>query len=183
MMRTSTTGRGVLRAATAILVAASVTTAASAAPRKPGEQEGIGAAISQPLRDLSIMREKTDEVLKTARAAPYADPTERQCEAIAADITALDEALGPDVDVAVDDNGNPIMALAAGAVKGAVGLPFRGVVRRLTGAEKRDRELQRAVLAGMARRSYLKGLKAGIDCEDMAVVLEAPAAAVLEARP
>jgi hypothetical protein len=47
--------------------------------------------------------------------------------------------------------------LVTDAVRGATALPFRGVIRRVTGAETRDKLRARAVLAGMTRRGFLKG--------------------------
>ena len=56
----------------------------------------------------------------------------------------------------------------AGAIRDAVGLPFRGVVRRLSGAEARDRELRAYVLAGIVRRAFLKGVAQAHDCPAVA---------------
>jgi hypothetical protein len=42
-------------------------------------------------------------------------------------------------------------------VKSVVKLPFSGVIRRITGAQKRDAAHEDALVAGVARRAYLKG--------------------------
>jgi hypothetical protein len=39
-----------------------------------------------------------------------------------------------------------------------MGLPFRGVVRRISGAHKRDQKREHAILAAIARRGFLKGV-------------------------
>ncbi|HSF11433.1 MAG TPA: hypothetical protein VLA50_00535, partial [Erythrobacter sp.] len=44
-------------------------------------------------------------------------------------------------------------------------LPFRGILREVTGAASNDRELRAAYTAGMVRRSFLKGLGMGRGCE------------------
>lgn len=128
---------------------------AIAAP--PGEQPTIRGAVTQPLRDLNIMRTKVAEPLQTARAEPYAIKNLKACENIRAEIARLDEALGPDVD---EDQAQPgmVKTLAASAVRSAVKLPFSGVVRHLTGADARERVRQQSVQAGMARRAFLKGV-------------------------
>ncbi len=46
----------------------------------------------------------------------------------------------------------------------ALDLPYRGILRRLTGADKRDRARTAAVLAGMVRRAWLKGLARNANC-------------------
>ena len=43
-------------------------------------------------------------------------------------------------------------------------IPFRGWVRRLTGAERYSREVAAAIAAGTIRRAYLKGLGAAAGC-------------------
>lgn len=44
-------------------------------------------------------------------------------------------------------------------------LPFRGVVRKVTGAEKHAKEVERAYQAGKLRRAFLKGLMASLGPE------------------
>lgn len=143
----------------ALLLAGCATTEA-ARPRG----DDAGEAVVQPLKDLSLVRERPPDVLLRAAAAPYAPAP--SCEAMAAEIAELDAALGPDVDVKPTDGGGADMAadLVGGAVRGALGLPFRGVVRKISGAEKRDRDMARAILAGVVRRAYLKGVRAAQAC-------------------
>ena len=43
-------------------------------------------------------------------------------------------------------------------------IPFRGVVRKLSGAESHDRLVQSAIIAGNVRRAYLKGLGEARGC-------------------
>lgn len=119
--------------------------------------------MAQPFRDLGFIQEAPSEALRRAVRAPYAVPEGGDCTTLAAEVAALDAILGPDVDQpagksdAADD-------LVAGAVRSAFSLPFRGVVRRLTGAERRDRDLREAVRAGAARRGFLKGLAHAAQC-------------------
>jgi hypothetical protein len=48
--------------------------------------------------------------------------------------------------------------LVGGALRSALGLPMRGIVRWISGADRRAKVHARAVLAGIARRSFLKGV-------------------------
>ena len=50
--------------------------------------------------------------------------------------------------------------MIAGALRNFTDLPFRGVVRKLSGAEKKQASAceTRAIIAGVARRSFLKGV-------------------------
>lgn len=123
----------------------------------------MGAAIAQPFHDLGVIQATPADALRSAAKAPYAVPTTGDCPALAAELAALDAILGPDVDKAAQ---KPDAAgeLVAGAVRSAFSLPFRGVVRRLTGAEQRDREMREAVRAGTARRGFLKGLAYNAHC-------------------
>lgn len=148
------------------------------------DQPTIRGAVTQPLRDLNIMRTKVAEPLQTARAAPYDVANLKECQAIQAKIAQLDEALGPDVD---EDQAQPgiVKTLAASAVRSAVKLPFSGVVRRLSGADARERLRQQSVQAGMARRAFLKGValdrcNPGGDVPYLDIAAAAPA---VELRP
>jgi hypothetical protein len=128
---------------------------AAAAPA--GSQPTIRGAVTQPLRDLNLMRTKVAAPLQTARAAPYDIANLKECAAIRAQGAVELGDLGPDVD---EDQTQPglVRTLAASAVRSAVKLPFSGVVRHLSGADAKERLRQQSVQAGMARRAFLKGV-------------------------
>ncbi|HRD45035.1 MAG TPA: hypothetical protein PLF78_00980 [Caulobacter sp.] len=130
----------------------------------PKTSSGMGEAVGQPLRDLGMVRPATPDVLVNAAAAPYAVADSADCAALAEEVAALDILLGQDVDAPKSGDDNLAGDIVLGALRGAVSLPFRGVVRRVSGAERRDRERAAAILAGMVRRGYLKGLLAGARC-------------------
>lgn len=121
----------------------------------------LSEAATQPLRDLNLMHREVAPPLKQAKAAPYRLADAQACAALKGEIADLDAALGPDVDSAAKAKPGMVKALAADALSNAVKIPFRGVVRKLSGAERRDRERQDALMAGMARRAFLKGVVAG----------------------
>lgn len=123
----------------------------AASPAAAGERESIGDAMVQPLRDLSVIRQETPMILQKAVEAPYAPSGD--CEIMRQEIADLDEVLGDDIG-SVNDDGS---TLFTSAVRGAIKLPFSSVIRRITGAHKRDQAYQDALVAGVARRAYLKG--------------------------
>lgn len=134
---------------------------------KRGSVEGAATA---PLRDLNMVRAKIPEVLLQALDDPYARPPRSfKCSALAALIRPLDEALGPDLDrVPVGDENlmdrGKSTALGAAADLASDAIPFRGFVRKLSGAEAHDRLVQSAIVAGNVRRAYLKGLGESKGC-------------------
>lgn len=129
---------------------------------------GMGAAVTAPLRDFNVVRQEVPDILRIARDNPYAVPERLDCPGLRFEIARYDLVLGPDLDVPSDPTDRSIYARGAEAVSGAAldavrdattgWIPFRSVVRRLTGAEQADRDFRAAVLAGTIRRAYLKGL-------------------------
>jgi hypothetical protein len=127
-------------------------------------------ALASPLHDVNLVRTKIPDVLLDAIDAPYAKPRPQTCPEIVAEVAPLDDALGPDLDrPATADNPSLLQrgnSTAADAVRGAVEglIPYRGWVRRLTGAEQHDRLVAAAIAAGGVRRAYLKGLGLAMRC-------------------
>ncbi|MBY0342901.1 MAG: hypothetical protein K2Q29_03485 [Sphingomonadales bacterium] len=123
-----------------------------------------GEVAKTPLRDLNIDGRDIPEVLVAAERDPYATAGLDQCNAIVADIAALDGILGADYDIAEDRGGDRISEGRIGqSVVGSI-LPFRGILREVTGAAENDRRLRAAYTAGMVRRAFLKGWGLGRGC-------------------
>lgn len=116
----------------------------------------VGEAMSQPLRDLSLVREETPDVLSRAAAKPYDQLFD--CAGVTEELAALEEALGPDLDAPPTEDGMVAGEMLAEVIDDVLALPFRGIVRRITGAHQRDREKARAIVAGVGRRGFLRGL-------------------------
>jgi hypothetical protein len=55
------------------------------------------------------------------------------------------------------------LTVASGAASDVI--PFRGWIRKLSGAEQHDRYVQAAITAGAVRRAYLKGLGEAKGCD------------------
>jgi hypothetical protein len=157
-----------------IALGACTTTRSDGSPQvqtsSDAKRESLGGAVSAPLRDFNVLRVKIPEVLLQALADPYARPPgPTDCEQLIALVRPLDGALGADLDepsVDEDDLMDKGRGAALGAVAGATSdfIPFRGWVRKLTGAEKHDRLVQAAIAAGGVRRGYLKGLGEANGC-------------------
>jgi hypothetical protein len=131
-----------------------------------GQEGGVDRAIQQPMRDLSLIRDQPPASLVRAAAAPYDVSDAATCGQASRELDELDAALGPDLQAGGDEDEGQINVggLASDLVSGAVGLPFRGIVRTVTGAEQRDRRLREAVLAGMVRRGFIKGRMSLMNC-------------------
>lgn len=124
----------------------------------------IDEAATGPLRDVGIVRRAPDPVLAAVADAPYALTEPVDCAGLRAEIAVLDGVLGPDVDATPQSKSNAVDDLASGAVGGLVDVPFRGVIRRLSGSDARDKALRRAILAGQLRRAFLKGVAVARAC-------------------
>jgi hypothetical protein len=135
---------------------------------------GVGGAVSAPLHDFNIVKENVPAVLLRARDNPYATAGVNECADILKEMGELDLALGPDLDTPRDvahktvyTNGASMAAeVALDAVKDTAEgvIPMKSWVRKLSGAEKNDKRVRQAVLAGEIRRAFLKGLGVMHDC-------------------
>jgi hypothetical protein len=161
-----------------LLLAAVLAGCASSSADKAGQ--AVGQAATQPLQDLNVVRAEIPPPLLAAQKAPYALPADRSCAAIADEVRALDAVLGADLDTrATDRNPSLIERGAADALRNTAEgvIPFRGWVRRLTGAERYSREVAAAIAAGTVRRAYLKGFGQSAGCATPAAPSLAPPAA------
>jgi len=117
-----------------------------------------------PLRDLNIDARDIPEALRIAARDPYATQGMETCNAIVTEIANLDMVLGADYDIAEADGNDRLSEGRIGqSIVGSI-LPFRGVVREVTGAAGNERLLRAAYTAGMARRAFLKGWGLGRGC-------------------
>jgi hypothetical protein len=148
--------------------------------------KGVTDAATTPLSDLNLVKAEIPPVLAEALKAPYRPPAAPGCEAIAAEVSQLEVVLGADLDVPpsphrpslIERGSSAAGEAAVGALRGAAEgvIPFRGWVRRLSGAERYSREVAAAIAAGAVRRSYLKGVGQARGCAAPAAPA-APAAA------
>lgn len=146
---------------------------ASAPPPQPADStpksgSGMAQAVATPLSDLNLVNAPIPAVLTEAQRAPYGEPADGTCAGLTASVVALDAVLGPDLDLPPQPNNPGLVERGAGmvgqaatqSVRGAAEslVPFRGWVRRISGAERYSREVAAAIAAGIVRRAYLKGM-------------------------
>ncbi len=139
-------------------------------------------AATGSLEDLNIKQRDIPPLLLTVAQNPYAPPAKLTCPVIRSELTELDTLLGPDVkpkevEVAsnsgfmssdfmltdtesmVDNGGDFAHDALMGAIRSKTSiLPFRGIIRSITGANRHQSKLEEAYQAGKLRRAYLKGL-------------------------
>jgi hypothetical protein len=130
-------------------------------------EKNVRDAATTPLSDLNVVRADIPPVLAAAQKAPYAVPADKACAALATDVQALDAALGADLDTpATGANPSLIERGAADALRNTAEgvIPFRGWVRKLSGAERYSRDVAAAIAAGTIRRAYLKGIAQAGGC-------------------
>lgn len=110
-----------------------------------------------PLRDLNLARDPIPPLLLTAQEAPYDTTGLKKCRDIGAAIAELDAILGPDLDVMAEEDDRISMGRIARSAVGSL-MPFRSIVREITGAADHRRAFEQAIHAGAVRRGFLKGL-------------------------
>ena len=134
------------------------------------KRQSVEGAVTTPLRDLNVMKTKIPPILLKTLEDPYARPPRGwKCSTLATLIRPLDAALGPDLDQVAPGDENLLergksTALGAAADFASDAIPFRGWVRKLTGAESHDKLVLSAIVAGDVRRAYLKGLGEARGC-------------------
>ena len=143
-----------------------------ATPAPPSGSTVVEEVVSGPFKDLNLMKQDIPPVLVGLHGQPYNPPEDGTCTGLASEVTALDAVLGPDLDV-VTMSGRTAGNTAAKALTQASHslVPYRSWIRKLSGAEKRAERLAAALLAGTARRAFLKGLGVAQGCAPPAAPL------------
>lgn len=116
-----------------------------------------------PLTTLNLARDPIPPVLLQARAAPYANQGISGCDDIRREVADLEAVLGDDFDTTPPEE----RAVSAGGVaQSLLGslIPFRGVIRELSGAKAHEHNFREAISAGLMRRAYLKGIGQQLGC-------------------
>lgn len=136
--------------------------------------DGFGGAVTAPLDDVGLRRERIPTVLLQAQANPYDMRNLDRCSTIGAEVARLDEALGPDLDEPPAPDGRNLgdraVDAAAEAALDAIRdtatdfIPARSWIRTLSGADQHSREVQAAIEAGRLRRAFLKGQGMRFNC-------------------
>ncbi|MFB0611246.1 hypothetical protein [Aurantiacibacter poecillastricola] len=116
-----------------------------------------------PLSDLNLARDPIPPILLWAEENPYANEGLETCRNIRKGIADLDAVLGDDIDTEAPDERR---LTVTGVAQSAIGMfiPFRGIIREISGANEHEYEFRQAIAAGLMRRAYLKGLGEARDC-------------------
>lgn len=137
----------------------------------PAQESGTTAErardiATQPVRDVGLRRDEIPPVLERATIDPYSLSGVGTCARLAAAVIELNAVLGADFDAPPEPEGNEGGRIAAAGGRALVNsvIPFRGLVRELSGAASADRQLQAAVNAGIARRGFLRGVHRSRGC-------------------
>lgn len=128
------------------------------------DRVGVGDIALAPLADFNLRRDPIPPALLRARLAPYASEGLDNCVNILEEIGNLDAVLGEDFDTAAPEEERSLSAgkIAKDAFTSLI--PYRGVVRELTGANDHEANFRQAIAAGLVRRAYLKGLGQAQGC-------------------
>jgi hypothetical protein len=127
-------------------------------PKKVDEAgRAMGDIVTAPLQDTNIKTKRIPEILELARGGPYETTGLNSCAAINRSIASLTEVLGSDFDTPEDrrpNRGRQAANVGKSVVQGFI--PFRGVIREVTGAAAAQRQWDAAVDAGIARRGIAR---------------------------
>ena len=128
--------------------------------------------VTQPFKDLNMIKSDIPPALAQI-TDPYATPEVVDCHWLNYQLSELDKVLGPDPirkardersigekgsDLAVEATNDAINSAATGI------LPARGIIRKLSGADKADKEHRNAIERGKVRRGYLTGIAEAKNC-------------------
>ncbi|MDE3061113.1 MAG: hypothetical protein KGJ06_08885 [Pseudomonadota bacterium] len=142
-----------------------------------GTVEGAWVAVQTPFEDINLKQKPIPEKLQQVSDNPYALPEKMLCDGIQKELAELDVVLGPDISMPsvsqggaasrrgeyVDKGADMARERAISMVSSKVNIiPFRSIVRSLSGAEKHSKAVERAYQAGKLRRAFLKGVASAL---------------------
>lgn len=153
------------------------------APARPITDQRVTAVdvVATPVGDLNLRKGKIPALLEAAIADPYDLDGLKTCAQISAAIVQLDSVLGLDRDIPQDRAEKLSVGRVAQSAVGSF-IPFRGIIREVSGANSHQRKVNDAVEAGIARRSFLKGYGQARGCDYPAREVTPAALAALEAQ-
>ncbi|MFT4251599.1 MAG: hypothetical protein QM608_03850 [Caulobacter sp.] len=135
--------------------------------RPDGWREKSMEIGTQPVRDVGLSKKKIPPVLEEALADPYSLKGLKSCASLTAQIVRLNEVLGPDYKTGNEYSENRAGKLAEAGGKTLINsiIPFRSLVREISGAAPADRHLEALGDAGLARRGFLRGVHQKQGCK------------------
>jgi hypothetical protein len=143
------------------------TTTTSNGSRIEAVRESTTEIVTQPARDVGVSRRAIPPPLQKAAQDPYNLKGLKRCPQLAAEIAQLNGVLGADYHAGEAYQENRVAKLAEAGGRTVVNsiLPFRSLVREVSGAAPADRRLRAASNAGFARRGFLRGVFVARGCK------------------
>jgi hypothetical protein len=129
--------------------------------RPRSTEQVAGDVVSQPVEDVGLDKKDIPENLLRIQEKPYSLVGIKTCANIRSAIGDMDAVLGEDLDIVNEASRDEKRKNTAGRVGGMLVnsiIPFRSVIREISGAAAHDRRYNAAVYAGVVRRSFLKGI-------------------------
>lgn len=159
--------------ASVLAAAIGLTACASTVSPAKRDKKNLGSAAVAPLKDLGIVRMEAPKQLSDIQYPYDQARLDNGCPQIRYEIDALEKLLGAETYIAPPgkSGGEVAKETAGGAVVGAAEsattsfIPFRGIVRGVTGANAREAEIDRAIIMGLMRRSFLRGYGLASQCD------------------
>lgn len=148
-----------------------IATSKDGTPQSPNRIQEAGRSAgriaSQPVRDVGMARTNIPLAMQKAAEAPYATAGLKNCADISRAFNELTTVIGPDFKAGEVPKENRAGKLAEAGGKTIVNslIPFRGLVREVSGAAPAQRRFERAVAASVARRGFLRGVHTGRKCK------------------
>jgi hypothetical protein len=151
-----------------------ITVSSCGTGRTADTRRGVSDAAYVPFRDVGLIRPEIPLLLRNLQY-PYATATLTDCAAVTREIAALDGVLGPESYQPGpnrniwDRSGDFVeeQTIQAAQDTAADLIPFRSWVRRISGANRAERDALRAVANGQQRRTFLRGYGASLGCPSM----------------
>ena len=153
-----------------VIALASLAFVASALPasaQNPGSngprstEQMAEEVVTQPVQDVGLDKKDIPENLVAIQDKPYSLVGIRTCAQIRSAIGDMDAVLGEDLDAPYvqtrDDKRKDTAGRVGGLIVNSI-IPFRRVIREISGAAAQERRYDAAVYAGVVRRSFLKGI-------------------------
>ena len=125
------------------------------------QAQSAGDIAQRPVEDIGLKKDKIPPTL-AAIDDPYTLAGAGSCGAIAGQIAAISQDVGPDFDSGAKARKNAAGALGMAAVSTAI--PFDGLIREVSGANAAQRRKIAAITLGIARRGFLRGLQVARHC-------------------
>jgi len=125
-----------------------------------------GQIASRPVVDVGAKKTEIPPALQRAAVNPYATAGTATCAQLSSSIASLSAVLGPDFRAGANSRENRAGKLAEAGGKTLVNglVPFRSLVREISGAAPAERRLNAAISAGHARRGFLRGVAVARKC-------------------